>query len=445
LDFLKIIVFDKDEVQNIWNHPDLVWYDHQERLSHIDYQTIIVKETKEFNKVLFCKHKRKLEILFSVHRFYNDNLHNANDFKVIDCIGVLRDFFTKFGLLTMQSVKLVGLEYGINFRMGSYAPKIIQHTEYWKRTKFLADDELGYSKKSFTIKNNGRANGYKIIKWYSKGVQFPKYCHKDTIRLEIKTRQAQYLKKIGITAINDLLKLEVYYEMKEEILLTASEILILDQTIEKKSLTESERDYLNPYTWINFINGYRNQFNREKEKYFEFLNKIGQNVHTTIRNKINEKVSELFENYLEIGADLPPQNLASISTAKGADLPVCIKQVCTFTDLSKYRCKVTGLILENEGPIKEGERVPNYIRSKTLRYLQINDPHTFERLRMDLIPNNKHSRPKFERSLITHMCKQLRNRFHNSIRIKQKGYNKPKPKFNEQLNLYQAFGLEHAS
>lgn len=432
---------DRDEVQQIWNHPDLIWYDHQERLSHIDYQTIIVKETKEYKKVLFCLHKRKMEILFSVHRYYNDNLHNANSFPVSSCIAVLRDFFKRFGLDTMTSVKIVGMEYGVNFGMGKYAPQIILHTEYWKRTKFLADDELGFSKKSFTTKNNGRANGYKIIKWYSKGVQFPKFCNRDTVRLEIKTRQSQYLKKLGIETINDLFKRSSYLEMKKELLLVVSEMLILDQTIDKKELTESERDYFNPYTWTGFLNGYRNQFGREKERYFDFLNRLGSNVHSILLENITSKINEIFKRPNNKGADLPPQNLALKKRSRGADLPVYIKQICTYTDLSKFRCKVTGITLENEGPIKKGVKVPNYIRTKTLRYLQEHDPKTFERLRMELIPSGKHSRPKFERTLIKHMAKQIRNTYQRTYPIKQKGYNQPKAQFNDQLNLYEAFGL----
>lgn len=432
---------DRDEVQQIWNHPDLIWYDHQERLSHIDYQTIIVKETKEYKKVLFCLHKSKMEILFSVHRYYNDNLHNANDLNVGDCIAVLRDFFRRFGLDTMGSVKIVGMEYGVNFGMDKYAPQIILHTEYWKRTKFLADDELGFSKKSFTTKNNGRANGYKIIKWYSKGVQFPKFCSRDTVRLEIKTRQSQYLKKLGIEFINDLFKRGSYLEMKKELLLVASELLILDQTIDKNELTEKERDYLNPYTWTGFLNGYRNQFGREKERYFDFLNRLGSNVHTILYERIDSKLTELFKRQRCKGADLPPKNLALKKRSGGADLPVCIKQICTYTDLSKFRCKVTGLTLEFEPPVQDSQRVPNYVRTKTLKYLQEHDPKTFERLRMDLIPSGNHSRPRFERTLISHMAKQIRNRYHNSIRIREKGYKQPKAQFNDQLNLYEAFGL----
>ncbi|MEA1784732.1 hypothetical protein U1E44_01390 [Arenibacter sp. GZD96] len=440
MDFLKIIVFDKDEVQQIWNHPDLIWYDHQERLSHIDYTTIIVKETKEFKKILFCLHKNKLEILFSVHRYFNDNLHNANDFHVDTCISVLQTVFRRFGLDVLTSVKLVGMEYGINFRMQNYAPNVILHTEYWKRTKFLADDELGFSKKSYTTKNNGRANGYKIIKWYSKGVQFPKFCSRDTVRLEIKTRQSQYISKLGINTIMDLMKPSVYLEMKKELLLVGSEMLILDQTIDKKLLSENEREFLNPYTWTGHLNGYRNQFVREKEKYMDFLNRIGKNVHSLLLQNIKQKLDELFKPQVVKGADLPPKNLASKQALKGADLPPYIKQICTYTDLSKIRCRVTGLTLEHEGTIKANASIPNYIRIKTLRYLQKNDPKTFERLRLDLIPSNRSHGPKYERSILSHMAKQVRNRFYNANKVKKVGY-LARAQPNEQLNMYELLGV----
>ena len=63
-----------------------------------------------------------------------------------------------------------------------------------------------------------------------------------------------------------------------------------------------------------------------------------------------------------------------------------------------------------------------YIRTATLIHLHKNDKKEFIAL-CSLLLNNSIKRPKYERSIITHLAKQIRNRYYNPNQIKQTGYN----------------------
>lgn len=446
LDHIKIVIKDMGEVGRIWNDPRLIWYSKTENLSTTDWELIRCKERKVYKTIKFGKTDYGLHVLFSPHRFRNNDITNANDFTAIDCIETIETIVKLFKIVEVEKWQIVNLEIGLNFIMPGYGKDLVMFTEYWKKTLFKYDRSLAFSKKAVN-QRNGRDCTYKRLKLYCKHTQYPKHCPPDTVRLEIASGQSRYIKgKLDIDNIKCLLNPTVYSTIKDELLQAVKDVLILDHKTGFENLNKKEKlklkEYLTNHTWYLQTQKYANGFWQMKQRYFQLLDKTGRNIHTDLLNIISTKLDELtrqtrLNSTNKKIASKEPQTRLNSTVDKGG--------ISTYEDLLKYRCKVTGLTLENEGPIKEGERVPNYIRTKTLRYLQENDSQTFERLRMDLIPNNKHSRPKFERSLISHMCKQIRNKFHNSIRIKQKGYNKPKPKFNEQLNLYRAFGFEHAS
>src|SRR5690606_27705634 len=131
IDFLKILITNKTLINKINANPLLIWHNKQERLSHFDFETVLSKETKIYNGVLFCFYENKLEILFRPHYYFNDNLHNANDFSAANCIMVIYRLIKELCLTeNTNELKIINIEYGINVISPIDCKELITFIEY---------------------------------------------------------------------------------------------------------------------------------------------------------------------------------------------------------------------------------------------------------------------------------------------------------------------------
>ncbi len=340
IDHTKILVFDRAEIERIYNNSILIFHNYNEKLSHLDSETILTKKTKVYRGILFCFFENKLEILFRPHYFFNNNLHNANDFSVSNCIDVINEFIRQFEISDFTLYNIVNIEFGVNFLFPDYGKDLVTFTEYHKKNQFRTDSELPYSKKSYSIDRRGRANSYKIIKLYCKGLQFPEYANVNTLRLEVKSKKSAYINDLGIKNIGDLLTPDVYKTLKDELLCVVGGFLILDRKIELEKLTIREanklKEYLNTHTWFEALQKGRNEYSRKRKRYFEYLEKAGRNVHNELYLVIAEKLESLQLKEIEKGANFPTNS----KTQKGANFPINIMEICTHLpneviDLSK--------------------------------------------------------------------------------------------------------------
>src|SRR5690606_36813285 len=298
IDFLKILITNKTLINKINADPLLIWHNKQERLSHFDFETVLSKETKIYKGVLFCFYPNKVEVLFRPHYYFNDNLHNANDFGVENCITVVNRLINELCLNEYtKELMIINIEYGINIIRPIDCKELVTFISYHGKNEFKTDVGLAYSKKSYSETKNGTANKYKIIKAYNKGLQFPEDCDINTFRVEVKSKQTKYIKQLGIETIKDLLKPETYKTVSNELLKEFSDVLILGDSQEHKTLSKKENNllnkYLNPNNWYKVKQGHRNQFNKTKERYLKLLNKTGYNIHLELKNIIDIKLQEL--------------------------------------------------------------------------------------------------------------------------------------------------------
>jgi hypothetical protein len=81
------------------------------------------------------------------------------------------------------------------------------------------------------------------------------------------------------------------------------------------------------------------------------------------------------------------------------------------------KCALTGIPLNHE---KEGAK---YIRTSTLKHLHKTDKNKFIELCSLLLNHTQGNHPKYESDIISHLAKQVRNRYYNKIAIKNTGYN----------------------
>ncbi|MEQ8422964.1 MAG: hypothetical protein RIB64_23375 [Arenibacter algicola] len=339
-DFTKILVFDRAEIERVYNNPILIFHNYNEKLSHFDSETILTKKTKVYRGILFCLFENKLEILFRPHYFFNNNLHNANNFSVGNSIDVINEFIRQFEITDFALYNIVNIEFGVNFLFPGYGKDLVTFTEHHKKNQFRTDSELPYSKKSYSIDSRGRANTYKIIKLYCKGLQFPEYASVDTLRLEIKSKKSAYIKQLGIIDIGDLTNPIVYRNLESELLQVVGELLILDRRIDFEKLTIREanklKEYLNTHTWFEALQKSRNEFSHKRKRYFEYLEKAGRNIHNELYLVIAEKLKSLQLKEIEKCAYFPVR----LEPQKCAYFPNNIIEICTLLpneviDLSK--------------------------------------------------------------------------------------------------------------
>lgn len=402
IDFLKIFVKDEVLVNHLKNDSKLIFHDRRERLSHFDFETINAKETKQYKGILFCFHQSKLEILIRPHYYFNENLHNANDFTMHDCISVLNEFINDFQLNEMlEQMQIINIEFGLNSVSPIDVRDLITFAKYHSRNEFVNDDGLKYSKKSYRTNSAGKANEYKIIKFYAKSLQYPEFSMQNLFRFEIKSKKSKYINSMGVYNLADLLKEETYQTLKSAVLNEFQQVLILDSSFDIMNLDKRQenklKEYLNSDTWYKILQkpkGSRNEFSKAKKRYFELLDKSGRNIHTDLFKIVWEK-------------------LEFLTSEKGAYFPINIMGNCTF--LEKRICPITGISLEHENAESK------YIKTTTLKHLKQNEPETFEILKLDLLKKS-FQRPKFEQNEILHLFKQIRNRYYNQFANKKSGY-----------------------
>ncbi len=342
VDFVKLLVTDADEIEKIWSNEKLVFHNYKEQL-HFDREIIRTKTTRAFKSVLFAKYQRKLEILIAPHLLHNNYLHNADDFSASSCIAELENLFNQLGIEQLQHYRVVNLEFGMNFLVPGYSYDLVLFAEYWKKTQFLSDIELSYSRKAFANTKDGRANSHKIVKLYAKGVQYPQYCHPDTVRFEIKSKRSKYIYgKLEVATAADLIKRDPYSIMLEELESTSRELLFLDQSASLESLSKQKqkslRYLLTSYSWIKILReGHRNTFAATKTRYFKLLDETGQNIHDLFVAAVRKKAFELSLSEDRNCANSAVDKEVAHGLKKCANSANSIMGICTSSDLENDR------------------------------------------------------------------------------------------------------------
>ena len=418
IDYLKIISKNQELAQRLYVNPLLEKFSTNQKFNNkINQEKDSIKQAtvvKCYKEILFCFFAKnevftKIEILIKPHYYFNDNLHNANDFKVIDCIKTLTEIKVLFGF-PAKELSILNIEFGVNIISPIDIKDLISYIIYHSKNEFInSSDNLRFSKISFKHNESGKANKYKQIKAYAKGLQYPNYTDVNTLRFEVKSKESKYIKKLGINIYDDLLKFETYRKLSEVIEAESLNLLILDIYNKGQNLTNKEllklNEYRNSYKWVKALQGSRNLFNNHKTDYLDLLDKTGDNIHNKIKQLIKDKLNEL----LKTCADSTPKTKQKTC----ADSDVYIIGNCTQNKNKK--CPITGIDLFREKP---GSK---YIKTKTIKHLMEHNVEVYQNLCSIYIPNNG-KKPKYESDIVSHLRKQIRNRFYNSNQIKQVGY-----------------------
>ena len=421
LDHLKALSLDTECAEKLYKNPLLKIYSKKQKFSNnLNKETNVTKQAtyiKVYKEILFCFFSKdevftKLEILIKPHYYFNNNLHNANDFKAIDCISALIEIKEIFDL-PVDKLTILNIEFGLNTISPIDCKDLILCAIYHEKNEFInSSDSLKFSKISFKHHKDGKANKYKQIKFYAKGLQFLDHTDINMFRFEIKSKERKYIKTLGIHTYADLLKIETYNTLANIIRLEFKKVLILDINNKGEDLTNKEflklNEYLHPIKWVKSLQGGRNLFNKYKVDYHRLLDKTANNIHTQLNFIIDKKLKEL----LNRGAISTPNKILK----KGAISDVYINGNRTPSNRNR-KCIITGVDLSKE------KTDSIYIKTTTLKYLRNYDEKKFSEICSLLLQKSNPYHTKYENDIITHLAKQIRNGVYNKNTIRNIGYN----------------------
>jgi hypothetical protein len=431
IDFLKLETYTISQIDYFKNHSLLDWVSDTDRINNFDNEVITTKKVKQYKRIYFCFYSNKLEIRFKPHYYFNDNLHNANDFRIIDCINVLVEVKNTLKI-ELQAFKVVNIEYGSNCISPIDIKDLITYLAYHEKNEFRTDIELPYSKKSYSATANGTANQYKIIKAYAKGLQFPNDANINTFRFEVKSKKSRFINQLGIYTADDLLNPNVYLTLVESLINEFAKVLILDCATDFKSLTQKEQNkiakYNNPMEWYKINNASnRNSFSKNKTAYSILINKVPVNLKNQLQQIIYDKLETLKK-----GAISPPKEIVE----KGADSQLYNRGICTYNENKVYEFKTTtqNTFCNVTGYTISMQKDNSILLSHTgLKHYYNTDRNTFEQLKRKYLSKVWYN-SSFELQ-IKEMAHNIRN-YRSNQNIKQNRLYQP-----QQINILNQLGI----
>jgi hypothetical protein len=417
-DYLKILILDLSDISLIYQNPLLIDYQtidnvKRKQISGGEEEDVIqTKQIKIYNGAFFCFFDYKLEIILKPHYYKNQNLHNADSFTALESIKLLTEFQNTFGFSV--DAKILNNEFGLNFISSISATDLITFTTHHEQNEFInSSDNLRYSKVSYKHNAKGTANNYKKIKYYAKGLQFPEYAHKNTVRFEVKSKKTQYIKsQLNIYTYADLLKPETYINFANQLKKEWGKVLVLNPDFNRECLNAKDviklDKYSSPFHWKKKLDESKNTFNNNKKKYYELLDKSNSNLHKETSKIIDIELTKLTKGC----AILPPlsnnKKLCHFERIYNINQHKVINTVGTNNE---SKCLVTGLNISMQ---KKG----SFLLSITgLKYYFNTDKKIYNEIKRQYLTS------KWENSNLDNQIKEIAHNIRtirNNQKLKQK-------------------------
>ena len=424
IDYIKIVVIDRLLIKRIWHNKNLIF--------HSDMQRLVGDEIRQYSKkkflgLTFTLFAERLEITGSLHKYFNNGVHNANDFSALNCIEVVKELEKTFDLI-LRECRIVNIEFGLNIIPSEDVKLLIERIKYHGRNEFRSIPDLQYAKQAGSFNSHNKLNEYKYIKAYAKGLQrFDGLAYGDynTFRFEVKSKQAKYINRLGIYTLKDLTNPFVYEKLALELLKELNEVLILD-----KNLPESDNRIFK-YTfadfWENRLSEHRNKFSRNKKNYFDLLSDYPENIHFQIRDLLKNKLG-IFMDELKNDANSTELFICSGANSNSSqivnDADSTQPEIKNDADSTIVKlesaptklCPVTGVDISMQKPSSK------FLSISVLIWLFKNNLDLYSAIKLHFLPRASFSgkRTKYELNEISLIAKQIRNVFYNPLRYYQK-------------------------
>ena len=187
----------------------------------------------------------RVEVKGSLHKFFNNGEHNANQFTAADLLLTLDQLVTRYGIDPFNS-KINTIEFGVNVVLPFPVAPFLQNL-------------VSYKNKPFTCDTHSKTPYYECrfqrftVKLYDKGKQ--RGLDGNLLRFEIKVSKMVYFDGTGVhlNTLADLLNVANYEKLGALLINTFKTILFDDPTINPNDLTARERETYqngrNPRYW----------------------------------------------------------------------------------------------------------------------------------------------------------------------------------------------------
>jgi hypothetical protein len=227
----------------------------------------------------------RIEINGSFHKYFNDTLHNHDEFTISKMKNVIERLETELDINRFKA-SVNNLEFGVNINT-PFAPDNLINSLYsfkWKQFNIMETKGQGYGKQC-------KGSSQYLVKIYNKGSQ--NYLLKNVLRIEKKVVTMVSL-KFGQLNLSALLNPVLWEHCKKELINMVNDVLI-NEPIKINALTRNEQriynTVINQSNWINFS---RDQRKRNKKAFNNIISKYGNEQYRPIIIRlINETFNQL--------------------------------------------------------------------------------------------------------------------------------------------------------
>ena len=224
------------------------------------------------------------EISGSIHKFFNNGLHNYNQYSIKDVKQTISLLSEQMGI-NINEFKVDAVEIGCNLTPPILSQEIIQNSLMFKRYSFqsrICSDEGSYK----------QANLYEYaIKLYDKRKHYELKNHdvgEEILRFEIKINKMRKLSSFSVYHLTDLVnKLNKIKDILPELW---SDVLLYDPTMDKMTKEKTIR-YANVNYWIEL----KEKKNRSYHYHLKKLNKIMAKNTCSIQAQVKKNMIETLD------------------------------------------------------------------------------------------------------------------------------------------------------
>ncbi len=292
VDFIKMTMgYGYDKV--IANHPELDFYydinpvTGEIRSKNVRGKTVVpCRMAYDRNMRFRVFDNGRVIIDGSLHKYWNDGMHNCNDFSIEAVKEVLQQLLVEYSIAP-QDVMINQLEIGLNISVTYPIGDILQCMFFHRKAPFLWCD-------THTEGNyfQARHEQYRL-KVYDKGLQEPDYFKAGTnmLRYEVNYLGSKLRRDFGLFTVQDLQTIP-FVKFIDAIRNELELILFYDFTIDHYS--RSLLNYNNRNYWQKLIDEKRTSaYNKHKKKLNEHIRCNSENVLCQISRLLEKKAIQL--------------------------------------------------------------------------------------------------------------------------------------------------------
>lgn len=233
----------------------------------------------------------QLKIYGSMHKYYNEGVHNANAFSPKNFVNTMCRLCANFGV-DPRECTLAPFEYGINLTLDhsplKLHPRDIVANTFCETRKMFSNSPPHCS----TSKISGCPGNDSRLKIYSKSDHMPENCEgQSVLRLEIQQKKMRFLNKNGISRLSHLLEVKNHDFLMNNLLRRFNDIVIFDPTILLpigNRYSNNLIDYSNHNYWLKLIRLtkqgelHSTSYHDHKEKLNNLSRRYGSNIKDTL-------------------------------------------------------------------------------------------------------------------------------------------------------------------